>query len=734
MKNRRKCFVAAFLAGLLLSAFYLSPVTVFAKRDVPASTASGYIIDLTEHALFEEDAWEGKGFYVNSGSIANALEKDYEIRYADGTRYFVYALKVPVSANYLYQDGRYSGLDFIASYSFDYENANGYYTEKASNWEEYAYELYSAGHTNSTLELMDLLGIDDAKKTELDTLNGGLGYYMLYIKFHDRDTATAYGAQIVGRLRFSTDAQVLRDASAPAIYESVTKGFTPDIYATNDGEHLLFVRGSSTALSSGRYYRKFDGGDNGAFFGEILGDYGIYRFTFDTSKGAEYSLDALALNIAAWGQFRLSISNGAMMPSPGVNAYAARYNAAAFWDDIQCGSFGKGRATYNLDISDWIYDNGSGSCVIYLRLADATDSDGNGGSVGQINMTAYYAFSGAPVINGEDLPDGYTGLPVDLSVLSATAGIPSFPASLAFTVMDASNGPVALNASGLSFVTATAGAYSVKAVATDGNGNTAERTFAVNVLANTKTISGIEIVQLPDNTVYEYNRPINLSGGRLKINFTDSGNYTVSLLDCTADKAALSQLGAAVITVGFTFGGTTYHDSFEAVCADYVSSLAVKSIYGGKFYAGSSFDLGRFGIFAYYAGGIAAGNTADYVMLSADDPMLSVGEFAYDDTGRQTVTLYYGEVSVQVEIDFVRDYVVAVGIDTLPDKTAFDKGALIDFTGGKLLLTYKSGKTEQLNMRDNAIYFIGYDKNKSGAQTVIMMFSDFSVSFEVTVN
>lgn len=736
-EHMRKTALVVYLTTLSVAILFLflSLSNVFsaeARRDVPEGTSSGQIIDLTANALFEEDAWEGKNFFADERSRANGLEKDYEIRYADGTAYFVYALKVPVAADYLYQDGRYSGLEFIESFSFDYLNERGYYGGD-SYWEDYAYEISTAGHVNSVLDLISELNIDAAKKAELNTLNGNEGYYMLYLKFHDSDTATGYGAQIVGRIRFSTDAQILPDANTPEIYESESKGFVPDVYATNDGDYLFYVNGSSTSVSAGKYFRKFDGGADGAFYGEILGDYGIYKFSFDTSKGEDYTFASLALDVEIWGHFRLSISNGKIMPSPSAGAYAGRYSAPLYWDDIQCGYFGKSRSNYSLDISDWIYDDGSGTCIVYLRVADATDSDGgNGGQVGQIGMTAYYAYTGAPVIEGGDL-SGYVGLPVDLSVITAKAGINDFDADIGFEAANAQGERVALSESGISFVPEAAGEYSVRAIAVDGNGNRAEESFKVTVIENTKTIEGVSVYKLPDSTSYEYGKPVDLTGGKLKIEFTDGSDYVISLLDCSVDKNVLTRLGDAEIELLFTYGDNRYQTNFTASCIDYVKSIAVTAVGGAVFYTGSIPDISRFTVSAFYAGGIAAGNTVDSYLIDSDDPLLRFGDIAYDDVGKHIATIYYGDVSVQFAVSLVEDSIVGVSIGNLPDKIVYKAGDLIDFTGGTIQIIYKSGRVAYLDMRDNAVYFIGYDKNTVGVQTIVIMYDHFSFDFEVTV-
>ena len=76
---------------------------------------------------------------------------------------------------------------------------------------------------------------------------------------------------------------------------------------------------------------------------------------------------------------------------------------------------------------------------------------------------------------------------------------------------------------------------------------------------------------------------------------------------------------------------------------------------------------------------------------------------------------------------------VATGIEltALPDKTAYNKGDLLDLAGGVIKVSYSDGTSKDVRMGIDMIS--GFDGNASGTQTLTVAYAGFTAQFDVEV-
>ncbi len=77
--------------------------------------------------------------------------------------------------------------------------------------------------------------------------------------------------------------------------------------------------------------------------------------------------------------------------------------------------------------------------------------------------------------------------------------------------------------------------------------------------------------------------------------------------------------------------------------------------------------------------------------------------------------------------------VVSIEIQTLPSKTDYTRGELLDLTGGILLVKYSDGNITTVAMDDSEVTATGYNPQKNGTQTITVSYSGQSTTFDVYV-
>ena len=101
--------------------------------------------------------------------------------------------------------------------------------------------------------------------------------------------------------------------------------------------------------------------------------------------------------------------------------------------------------------------------------------------------------------------------------------------------------------------------------------------------------------------------------------------------------------------------------------------------------------------------------------------------------GEQTITVTYAgkKVTFKVTVKAQEDVITEIAVKTKPSKLNYVYGEAIDTKGGVLTVTYKSGKTENVNMSNSMI--TNYIPTKLGVQTVTVTYQGKTTTFDVNV-
>jgi len=72
-----------------------------------------------------------------------------------------------------------------------------------------------------------------------------------------------------------------------------------------------------------------------------------------------------------------------------------------------------------------------------------------------------------------------------------------------------------------------------------------------------------------------------------------------------------------------------------------------------------------------------------------------------------------------------------IGIKEEPIKTVYKKGETFDKTGGKIIVVYEDGTTEEKEMESEEVEVEGYDENKIGEQLITVSYKGYNAVFKV---
>lgn len=142
-----------------------------------------------------------------------------------------------------------------------------------------------------------------------------------------------------------------------------------------------------------------------------------------------------------------------------------------------------------------------------------------------------------------------------------------------------------------------------------------------------------------------------------------------------------------------------------------------------KFYTGDDFDPTGYKLNVTYDD-----NSKETIDLTLD--MIS----GYDKTksGAQTLTVSYGGKTATFRVTVTALTVNKIEIGTNP-KTDYFLGDELDLTGGTLIVTYNSGKTETIAMTADGVTNKGFDSAKTGVKTITFTYGAKTTTLKVNV-
>ena len=238
----------------------------------------------------------------------------------------------------------------------------------------------------------------------------------------------------------------------------------------------------------------------------------------------------------------------------------------------------------------------------------------------------------------------------------------------------------------------------------------------------TKQVSSIEIVNIPNKTTYIYGDSLDLTGGILRVNYNNGTTKNVSMLEEGVTVPNFTQvnttLGQQVLTVVYEGQQAIYR--IEVI--DQVIDIEINTQNMKKDYKyGEEIDLTN----ATVKPIMKSNSEAQEVAISID--MIS----GYDSSlvDNQTIKVTYLGYEKNFEVS-VKDYIVGIKV-TSPSKKSYIMGDKLDLTG--MVVTAMFASNNEQTVENNEVTVNGYNNSILGAQEITVKYKEFTDSFRIVV-
>ena len=238
-----------------------------------------------------------------------------------------------------------------------------------------------------------------------------------------------------------------------------------------------------------------------------------------------------------------------------------------------------------------------------------------------------------------------------------------------------------------------------------------------------KEVDTISVKNNPTKTNYEHGDTIDLTGGIITVNYTDS---TSEDIDMTDPKVGITTGNTADINtnyVGISYDGK--QTSFNITVTDPVDTLVVDTpITKTEYSHGENIDFSSLKLKATKRSGATEVLTSSSSDLSISENTADINSskftaFPDDGTGitkgTQKITFSYKGKSVDGTI-VVNDTVDTVELTNQPTKQVYKYGESLDLTGTKLKINFGSGNTSIINLPDGNAVVSAYSSATIGTK------------------
>lgn len=227
----------------------------------------------------------------------------------------------------------------------------------------------------------------------------------------------------------------------------------------------------------------------------------------------------------------------------------------------------------------------------------------------------------------------------------------------------------------------------------------------------------IEISSPPQKTDYFKGETLDTAGLVLKAIYKDGTTETIEEgFVCFPEK--LDTAGTQAITVSYKEETTVYTVTVKnvSVSAVKIKSLPSKTVY----FSGDMLDTSGLTLTATYNNGKVKTITSGFKCSPEE----------LSKTGKQAITVTYGGKSASFDVTVKKIAVSEVKINSMPEKTTYLVGELLNTSGLTLTATYNNGKTKTVSS--------GFTCNpmtlaSSGTQRITVSYGNYTTEFNVTV-
>lgn len=220
-------------------------------------------------------------------------------------------------------------------------------------------------------------------------------------------------------------------------------------------------------------------------------------------------------------------------------------------------------------------------------------------------------------------------------------------------------------------------------------------------------------------TIYDQDEELDITGGKLVITYSDNSTLLVDITSDMVTNFDTATGGTKHINVEFGGYSAAYDIQVNTV---FIESIEINGAHKYAFYLYDKLDIIGMTLKVKYSDGSFAYPTITEGMVSG-----------FDNTrvGTQKITVSFEDGEYSYNVTVTKHEIDSWNI-LGTHKTEFYTGEEIDIIGKTLHILYKDGLSEDVTIEEDMVS--GYNKDKTGIQTVHIAYKNSDFSYDVTVS
>ena len=280
------------------------------------------------------------------------------------------------------------------------------------------------------------------------------------------------------------------------------------------------------------------------------------------------------------------------------------------------------------------------------------------------------------------------------------------------------------------------------------NNKTASETIDVEAYNYVKETTLTE----PTKVDYKYNEDLDVTGGRIKVNWANGTVSNVNLTTSMVTGYNKTQLGVQTLTISYTFtytlsDGAQIQDpitmTYEVEVTNPAKTITITPPTKTEYEHGDSLDFTGGEIEVAYEDGTTQTKqiTADMVKESSGS-LVNMAPTASDYVNNEvskTLVIKYKEDSVTGTVNYpikIKNVVNKIEMSTNPTNTTYNIGdTSYKLAGGAIKVTRKAGNTEIVALKDNGVTLTNLSTltTSQGTKEVTVTYEEKTTTFNITV-
>ena len=279
------------------------------------------------------------------------------------------------------------------------------------------------------------------------------------------------------------------------------------------------------------------------------------------------------------------------------------------------------------------------------------------------------------------------------------------------------------------------------------NNKTAPETIDVEAYNYVKETTLTE----PTKVDYKYNEDLDVTGGRIKVNWANGTVSNVNLTTSMVTGYNKTQLGVQTLTISYTFtytlsDGAQIQDpitmTYEVEVTNPAKTITITPPTKTEYEHGDSLDFTGGEIEVAYEDGTTQTKqiTADMVKESSGS-LVNMAPTASDYVNNEvskTLVIKYKEDSVTGTVNYpikIKNVVNKIEMSTNPTNTTYNIGDTSYKLAGAIKVTRKAGNTEIVALKDNGVTLTNLSTltTSQGTKEVTVTYEEKTTTFNITV-